>query len=90
MKVILISKGFWNVSNPDFDNNETHLTETDQARALIIPALGEDQMSHVKECTMAHQAWKKVKMIFAGLSTANINRLYKKLFTLRLNDGDDV
>lgn len=47
-------------------------------------------MLHVKECSTMQQVGKKVKRIYAKLSTAKRVRLYEKLLTVRLNDGDDA
>lgn len=53
MKAILVSKGVRNVTSPDLDNNEADSTGANRAEALIIEALGEEQMVYVEERTTA-------------------------------------
>lgn len=91
MKALLVSKGLWTVIDPTVTDDETTDIDDDQkALALVILALGEDQMVHVEECTTARAAWKKLQDIYAEGSTANRMRLYEKLLTLKLEDGTDV
>lgn len=91
MRALLVSKGIWAVTDPTVEeDDETDSKKTKQALALIILALGEDQMVYVENSKTAHDAWQKLKRIYAKPSTANRMRLYEKLLTLHWQDGNDT
>lgn len=90
MKVVQVSKRFWQVTSPMLDDRETVTTKSVQDLAMIILYLGEYQMVHVEDSTTDRDVCDNLKKIYAELSTANRMRLYEKLRTLRLNNGDEA
>lgn len=89
IKVLHVSKGLWHLTNPTVDENEIYdRQKSAQALALINPALKEERMVHIEECQTAPKGWRKLKSVYAEPSTENRERLYKKLFTLRLKDSE--
>lgn len=51
---LLVTKGMWTVTDPAVEDDDMAAsTISEQALALFILGLGEDQMMHVESCKMA-------------------------------------
>lgn len=83
MKALLISKGLWHLANPTTEEKEIDDRQiSEQALALIILTLEEDQTVHIGERRTAREGWKKLILVHAEEGTSSYKRLYEQLFTL--------
>lgn len=72
IKALLVKKGLWQFIGPTKDEDEQVDSEKfEQALALMILALGEDQMVFMEECMSARKGRRKLKSIYAEPSIAN-------------------
>lgn len=91
MRPLLVSKDMWTVTDPTLEEDgESDSKQKKQAIALIILALGEEQMVHVENSKTARDAWRKLKSTYTEPSAANRMLLHEKLLTSRQQDGDDA
>lgn len=98
MEVLLIREKVWEVvskEKPIFNNTEKDKEQAwqdkdDLARSSIGLLIEDSQFLHIQDCKTAKDYWDKLKDYHQKSTYAGIIYLYRKLFNLRLQEGDNV
>lgn len=98
-RMVLLKEGLWNIvdgteRNPDPKSSETDKdkfqTRVDKALAIIVLSVDPSQLYLLGEPSDPVVVWKKLSDQFQKKSWVNKLELRKKLYALKLKDGDSV
>nr|XP_044248520.1 uncharacterized protein LOC123002424 [Drosophila takahashii] len=96
MRSILVTQDLWSVASGSItkplDSSECANWEIiDQtALASLILNVKPTQLMHIKHCSSAYLAWRKLREIHPSGSPAKKVQLYQKLMGLNLHNGESV
>lgn len=95
MKSVLIHSDLWNVvcgksTRSDAKKVDEWEQLNEKALATITLSVKASQLSHLKSCSTAFEAWEKLKEIHRPSGPVRKVSLYKKLLNSRMSDGEDM
>ncbi|XP_043470934.1 uncharacterized protein LOC122504102 [Leptopilina heterotoma] len=91
IKVILKSRGLWDVVSGTSARSEENATEWDKldskAQEIFVVRMDEKPLTHILTCTTAAEMWNKLKTIYEHKSQVSVHLLQQKFFMLEYNEG---
>lgn len=92
MELLLKKEDVWNatLNEPAEAVAENWTTIDQKAHLMIALNVEDDQLQHIRECSTAKEAWKKLKDFHENKGLDNPMWILKELMIQNLENGDDI